>query len=59
MTIASEISRLQTAKANMKTAIVNKGVSVADSVSLTNYCNCINAIQKGSKFCVVDIRAIG
>lgn len=45
MTIASEISRLQTAKADMKTAIVNKWVSVADSVSLSNYCDCINAIQ--------------
>lgn len=45
MTIASEITRLQWAKANMKTAIVNKWVSVADSVSLSNYCDCINAIQ--------------
>lgn len=45
MTIASEITRLQWAKADIKTAIVNKWVSVADSVSLSNYCDCINAIS--------------
>lgn len=56
MTIASEISRLQTAKANMKTAIVNKWVSVADSVSLSNYCDCINAIS--SWWSIVEVLVV-
>lgn len=43
MTIASEISRLQWAKADICTAIENKGVTVW-SIKLDQYCDCINAI---------------
>ena len=44
MTIASEISRLQWAKADICTAIENKGVTVW-SIKLDQYCDCINAIS--------------
>jgi hypothetical protein len=46
MTIASEISRLQTAKSCLKTAIESKGVSVGSNVTLEQYYNCVNAIQQ-------------
>ena len=40
MTIASEISRLQCAKADIKTSIENKGVSVSSSLTLDEYSCC-------------------
>lgn len=43
MSIATEISRLQTAKANLKTAIEDKGVTVGD-VKLDEYYTKVNAI---------------
>ena len=45
MSIASEISRLQTAKANIKTAIQAKGVTVPASVKLDAYDDYVAAIQ--------------
>ena len=45
MSIASEISRLNTAKENIKTAIQNKGVSVQSSTKIDGYPSLINQIQ--------------
>lgn len=47
MTIASEISRLQWAKADICTAIENKWVTVWN-ITLDNYASCIDAIQWGN-----------
>lgn len=49
MTIASEISRLQTAKANIKTAVWNKWVTVPDSAKLDTYNTYINNIDVWDK----------
>ena len=48
MTIASEISRLQTDKEAMRQAIIDKWVDVASNVSFDDYASCIDAIQQGS-----------
>ena len=48
MSIASEISRLQTAKADLKTAIEGKGVTVSSSAKLDAYADLVDAIQQGS-----------
>ena len=48
MSITSEISRLQTAKAELKTSIENKGVSVPASAKLDNYHQYVDAIPTGS-----------
>ena len=45
MSIASEISRLNTAKAGIKSAIQNKGVSVPSSSKIDGYPSLINQIQ--------------
>lgn len=47
MSIANEIQRLQTAKANMKTAIENKGVVVGDG-TIDTYAEKISEISSGS-----------
>ena len=44
MSIASEISRLNTAKADIKAAIQNKGVSVPSSTKIDGYAQLINGI---------------
>lgn len=46
MSIATEIQRLQTAKANIKTAIENHGVSVGDG-TLDTYADLISQISGG------------
>ena len=46
MSIASEITRLQNAKASIKTSIENKGVTVGDG-TLDTYANKIDAIETG------------
>lgn len=46
MSITNEIERLQTAKANIKASIENKGVTVGDG-TLDTYANKINAIETG------------
>lgn len=48
MSIASEITRLQTAKANLKTAIEGKGVSVPSSAKLDAYPALVESISGGS-----------
>lgn len=47
MSIASEITRLQTAKANIKTAIQNKGVTVPSNALLDTYATYIGQISGG------------
>ena len=47
MSIASEISRLQQAKADLKTSIGNKGVTVSSSATLEDYPDYVDAIQQG------------
>lgn len=46
-TIAEEITRIQTAKSNIKTAIENKGVAVGD-ITIDGYAEKINQIVGGS-----------
>ncbi len=41
MSIATEITRLQNAKASIKTAIEEKGVTVADTVKLDGFASLI------------------
>lgn len=48
MSIATEISRLQTAKADIKTAIENKGVTVPSSTTLDGYATLIDSISSGA-----------
>lgn len=48
MSIATEISRLQGAKADIKTAIGAKGVTVPSSAKLDDYADYVGAIQQGS-----------
>lgn len=50
MSIASEIARLQTAKADLKTAIEAKGVTVSASDTLDDYPALVAAIPTGSGF---------
>ena len=47
MSIASEITRLQTAKADLKTAIEAKGVTVSSSDTLDDYANLVASIPSG------------
>lgn len=47
MSVASEITRLQTAKADLKTAIEGKGVTVASSAKLDAYPALVESIQQG------------
>ena len=47
MSIASEIIRLQTAKANIKTSIENKGVTVPSNATLSSYSTYIDQISTG------------
>lgn len=48
MSIASEISRLQTAKADLKIAIEGKGVTVPSSTKLDGYPALVDSISGGS-----------
>lgn len=47
MSVASEITRLQTAKADLKTAIEGKGVTVPSSAKLDAYPALVESIQQG------------
>lgn len=47
MGIASEITRLQTAKAGLKTAIEAKGVTVLSSTTIDGYPALVSAIPSG------------
>lgn len=48
MSIASEITRLQGAKADLKTAIEGKGVTVPSATKLDGYADLVDDIQTGS-----------
>ena len=48
MSIADQITRLQNAKANIKTSIENKGVAVSDEATLDSYPALIDSIEVGS-----------
>ena len=45
MSIATEITRLQTAKADLKTAIEGKGVTVPSATKIDGYADLVDAIQ--------------
>lgn len=47
MSIASEITRLQTAKTNIKNAITEKGGTVLSTDTLSQYADCIRSIPTG------------
>ena len=47
MTVASEISRLQCAKEDIRQSIINKWVDVCANITLDNYAACIDAISSG------------
>lgn len=47
MSISSEITRLQTAKADLKTAIEGKGVTVSSSAKLEDYADLVDSIPTG------------
>lgn len=47
MSIATEIQRLQTAKADLKTAIEGKGVTVSASATLDDYADLVDSIETG------------
>lgn len=54
MSIASEITRLQNAKADLKTAIVAKGVEISDTDTIDTYASKVEAIESGGGKIVVD-----
>lgn len=47
MSIATEITRLQTAKADLKTAIEGKGVTVPSATKIDGYADLVDSIQTG------------
>jgi hypothetical protein len=47
MSVESEIIRLQTAKADLKTSIEDKGVTVPSSTKLDGYADLVDSIQAG------------
>ena len=49
MSIASEISRLQTAKGNLRTAIESKGVTVPGTMALDGYAELVSSIKTGTE----------
>lgn len=62
MSVASEINRLQTAKADLKTAIEAKGVTVPSSTKLDGYAGLVDSIEVGGgggenmiKFIKIDL----
>lgn len=50
MSISSEITRLQNAKADLKTALENKGVTVPSSATLDDYADLVDSIEAASQF---------
>ena len=54
MSVATEISRLQTAKADIKTAIEAKGVEVPSSAKIDTYDDYITAIPSGASDGYID-----
>lgn len=50
MSIATELNRIQTAKANIKTAVANKGVTIPDNKLISEYADYIDSIPTGCNF---------
>lgn len=55
MSIANEITRLANAKAKIKTALENKGVTVNDNAKIDTYGNLVNSIKNGENLDNTDI----
>lgn len=55
MSIVNEITRLANAKASIKTALENKGVTVNDSAKIDTYGNLVNSIKNGENLDNTDI----
>lgn len=49
MSISSEITRLQTAKADLKSVLENKGVTVPSQATLDDYADLVDAIETGGE----------
>lgn len=47
MSVTSEITRLQNAKADLKTAIESKGVTVPSDTKLDGYADLVDSIEQG------------
>lgn len=59
MSVQSEINRLQTAKADLKSAIENKGVTVPSSTKLDGYADLVDSIEAGgSETVVLDVNSL-
>lgn len=58
MSIASEISRLQTAKADLKTAIEGKGVTVPSNTKLDGYADLVDSIETGDDWVYVNCNTL-
>lgn len=58
MSIATEISRLQSAKASLKTAIEGKGVTVPSDSTLDDYADYVDSISGGGGSVTVEIKTI-
>lgn len=50
MSIATEITRLQTAKANIKTSLENKGATVPSTTKLDGYSTIIDSLPNATKY---------
>ena len=59
MSVASEITRLQGAKADLRTSIQAKGVTVPASAKLDAYPDYVDAIQQGSATVATTTKAVG
>ena len=59
MSIATQIQRLQGAKAALATSIENKGVTVPSSTKLDGYAALVDQIQQGGDTIVIDNTVYG
>lgn len=59
MSIASELTRIQGAKADIKAAIEAKGVTVPSSALIDDYADYVDAIQQGSATVATTTTAVG
>lgn len=58
MSIATEISRLQTAKSDLKTSIENKGVTVPSATKLDGYASLVDQISGGPTLHTVTLSTL-
>ena len=52
-TIQTEIERLEKAKSDIKTAIINKGGTISDTATIDTYASAINGISTGGRVPIV------